>query len=49
MNRYSCYEIKMIGDLFMAAFRSAIDALDFALAFHATVEMRCLECELEFT
>jgi len=35
MNRYSCYEIKMIGDLFMAAFRSAIDALDFALAFHA--------------
>ena len=29
-----CYEIKMIGDSFMVAFRSAIDALDFALAFH---------------
>ncbi|HYX27312.1 MAG TPA: adenylate/guanylate cyclase domain-containing protein [Pyrinomonadaceae bacterium] len=34
MNPDNCYEIKMIGDSFMVAFRSAIDALDFALAFH---------------
>src|SRR2546430_17301938 len=34
MNPDSCYEIKMIGDSFMVAFRSATDALDFALAFH---------------
>jgi class 3 adenylate cyclase len=30
-----CYEIKMIGDSFMVAFRRAVDALDFALAFQA--------------
>jgi class 3 adenylate cyclase len=34
MNPDNCYEIKMIGDSFMVAFRSATDALDFALAFH---------------
>lgn len=34
MNSYDCYEIKIIGDSFMVAFRTAVDALDFALAFH---------------
>ena len=34
MNNYDCYEIKIIGDSFMVAFRTAVDALDFALAFH---------------
>jgi len=34
-NDDNCYEIKMIGDSFMIAFRTAIEALDFALAFHA--------------
>src|SRR5439155_1089502 len=29
------YEIKTIGDSFMVAFRTALKALDFALAFHA--------------
>jgi class 3 adenylate cyclase/tetratricopeptide (TPR) repeat protein len=32
---YDCYEIKIIGDAFMVAFRTAADALRFALAFHA--------------
>ena len=35
MAAYDCYEIKIIGDSFMVAFRNAVDALDFALAFHA--------------
>lgn len=32
---YDCYEIKIIGDSFMVVFRTAIDALNFSLAFHA--------------
>lgn len=35
MKTYDCFEIKIIGDSFMVAFRTAVDALDFALAFHA--------------
>src|SRR6266850_1530428 len=37
-----CYEIKMIGDLFMVAFRSAIDALDFVVVFHADTGDQCV-------
>ena len=35
MSGFDCYEIKIIGDSFMVAFRTAVDALDFALDFHA--------------
>jgi class 3 adenylate cyclase len=34
MNAFDCYEIKMIGDAFMIAFRTADDAIDFAFQFH---------------
>jgi class 3 adenylate cyclase len=42
MSGDKCYEIKMIGDSFMVAFRSTIDALDFALAFHADTGDDCV-------
>jgi class 3 adenylate cyclase len=42
MSTDKCYEIKMIGDSFMVAFRSAVDALDFALAFHADTGHECV-------
>ena len=42
MSPDKCYEIKMIGDSFMVAFRSAIGALDFALAFHADTGHECV-------
>lgn len=42
MSSDKCYEIKMIGDSFMVAFRSAIDALDFAVAFHADTGDQCV-------
>jgi len=32
--QHNCYEIKIIGDSFMVAFRNAVDALKFTLAFH---------------
>jgi class 3 adenylate cyclase len=32
MSQYDCHEIKMIGDSFMVVFRTALEALDFALA-----------------
>lgn len=35
MSFHDCHEIKIIGDSFMVAFRTAVDALDFALAFQA--------------
>ncbi len=34
MSGFDCHEIKIIGDSFMVAFRTAVDALDFVLAFH---------------
>jgi class 3 adenylate cyclase len=34
LSNYDCYEIKIIGDSLMVAFRTVIDALDFALSFH---------------
>lgn len=42
MSSEKCYEIKMIGDSFMVAFRSAIDALDFVVAFHADTGDQCV-------
>jgi class 3 adenylate cyclase len=42
MSSDKCYEIKMIGDSFMVAFRSAIDAVDFAVAFHADTGDKCV-------
>lgn len=42
MSSDKCYEIKMIGDSFMVAFRSAIDALDFVLAFRADTGDDCV-------
>jgi class 3 adenylate cyclase/tetratricopeptide (TPR) repeat protein len=35
LSKYDCYEIKIIGDSFMVVFRTAVDALNFSLAFHA--------------
>ena len=35
IRRYRGYEIKTIGDSFMVAFRSAVEALDFAVELHA--------------
>jgi class 3 adenylate cyclase len=45
MRGVDCYEIKMIGDAFMIAFRTADDAVDFAFQFqadtgHPIVKMR---------
>src|SRR5947209_14938092 len=34
IEKFNGHEIKLIGDAFMVAFRTAVDALDFALAFH---------------
>lgn len=34
LQRHGGYEIKTIGDSLMVAFRTAVDALNFALAFH---------------
>src|SRR5204862_3612129 len=31
--QYNCHEIKIIGDSFMVVFRTAVDALNFAMAF----------------
>lgn len=31
---HDCYEVKIIGDSFMVAFRDVVNALDFALYFH---------------
>jgi adenylate cyclase len=36
IEQYEGYEIKIIGDSFMVAFRTAVQALDFALALHNT-------------
>lgn len=33
LQRFDCYEIKIIGDSFMVAFKNAVDALQFASAF----------------
>ena len=33
MKKFDCYEIKIIGDSFMVAFRDAVQALDFAVTF----------------
>ncbi len=35
MAQYDHHEIKIIGDSFMVVFRTAVDALDFVLAFHS--------------
>lgn len=34
LKNYDCYEIKFIGDSFMVAFRTAVEALHFALTLH---------------
>ena len=43
MKAFDCYEIKMIGDAFMVAFRTVDDALDFALAFQANTGDRLIK------
>jgi class 3 adenylate cyclase len=35
IHKFSGFEIKIIGDAFMIAFRTAVEALDFALAFNS--------------
>ena len=35
MSSLDCHEIKVIGDSFMVVFRTAVEALDFALAFYS--------------
>src|SRR5436190_12019019 len=45
MCQYNCHEIKIIGDSFMVVFRTAVDALNFAMAFqedtgHPLVKIR---------
>jgi len=42
MSAGKCFEIKIIGDSFMVACRSVVDALDFALAFHADTGHDCV-------
>src|SRR5258708_6202554 len=43
MRRFDCCEIKMIGDAFMIAFRTADDALDFAFNFQADTGDRAIK------
>jgi class 3 adenylate cyclase len=38
--KYDCYEIKTIGDSFMVAFRTAVQALDFAISLYTNTGSR---------